>query len=325
MTAGIQSRPSLDVIGPEEYEELVHRLSGILREDSVAIGGSLPEGLGNSTSDLDLLWLTSMKDVPAFVPRFFWAGYRVDVEVYTRDQAGGMVWRIAETPAAGKPLAFSFWDLRLAHSLLHGLWIRQGRTRDSIASLASVSLAERTQELALRQLGLCWWVSELALAAGRVWVAALHARETLAWGLAALLARVGETYVTMQAKWRYVQARRSLRDPAIAESFFSHEPLPRSAGEVRGHCGAIGALLERHRLATDRRPFLVTAPNVRTFGVGDTRVAIRDRLEGFFLDAPSAALIERGRLETVRPEEVVDVTPAELLSLVENGLIRARL
>ncbi|HEY6923737.1 MAG TPA: hypothetical protein VI653_09730, partial [Steroidobacteraceae bacterium] len=274
-----------DTVDSDLLESIVST-TGLEGDMPLLFEGSLAEGFGNSSSDVDLLALTPEGDKRLAMPIIRFAGKRrVEVRLRSRSQ----VREIAETLRA----ATDIWSLEEHvldewHRVSHGQILRGADTIGQLRTLLNeetfesvVYLWHRTRaEFALTR-------SQLLEMIGASDAALDVARAALLHGVKAWLASRHQTY--LEEKWLIEQLRRVRSFPVTTERLCGSLFDPPSLVEVE-------QLLEMFQIRAARvEDYLVRIPEKTTTWRIDAHTHVANESGIYRLDARTAKVWQRLR------------------------------
>ncbi|MFJ9539220.1 hypothetical protein ACIRPX_18420 [Streptomyces sp. NPDC101225] len=300
---------------------------------SVALEGSVAEGFGNASSDVDFLLVGRCEgDLPTMPSLLFVDGRRVEIRTRSVRQLADQ-FRTLEK-AARRPDRLSEDLLNRCQRLLHSHPLRGHVLIDEVKAMLPV---ER-----LRRIAGDWWAYRARQSLRHAM--ALHCLgevdEAVDWTRAGLVqavkswaAGLGETY--LEPKWLSLQLDRADR-PDVRERYWQLDaaaPAPGVADAAGGYLTACLAFAEDLGLTgIRRRPERLTverAPGVTTWQTGERVHVVRGRREVFALGEDTGAVWRRvvpGRPlpQVLAAAAATGVTDpgARLAAFLRLGLIR---
>jgi len=294
-------------------------------DDAVVLEGSIAEGFGNTSSDIDFLLIADgAAELPTMPSILFVGGRRVEIRTRSVGQVLNQLETVAKAAGAGpRRLAKLDEDLlnrcqRLLRSFpLHGPdlvdKIKSTLPYDVFAELMSTWWAEHARQsirhaVALDELG--------------------APREALTWAQAGLLqaakswaAGQGETY--LEPKWLSMQLGRLDPDERVDRYWNSTDLDLSGRVKLAADLGVRGVARIPERIVVDR------VPDVTTWQIGEQVHVLRDRRDVFVLGAEAAAVwrsvVCGRRLPDVLARSVTTgvAEPGELLAtFLRYGLLR---
>ncbi|MGY6025477.1 hypothetical protein [Streptomyces spinosirectus] len=263
-------------------------------EWAVALEGSVAEGFGNASSDIDFLLIGRCEDdLPTMPSLLFVDGRRVEIRTRSVRQSADQ-FRALEK-AARRPDRLREDLLNRCQRLLHSHPLRGHALIDEVKAMLPV---ER-----LRRIAGDWWAHRARQSLRHA--TALHClgevNEAVDWTRAGILqavkswaAGLGETY--LEPKWLSLQLDRADR-PDLRERYWQLDaaaPDPGAADAVRGYLTACFAFAEDLGVTgIRRRPERLTverAPEVTTWQTGERVHVVRQRRDVFALGEDTGAV-----------------------------------
>lgn len=289
---------------------------------AMVLEGSIAEGFGNSTSDIDFLLVTDDDvDSPTMPTLLFVAGRRVEVRTRSAAQVAG---QFEQVRAEQRPGALPEDLLNRCQRLL-GSHVVRGEAL--IARLKALLPAAEFTDVMAR-----WWahharhslLQAVALdALGEAGEAASWSRSALVQAAKSWLAARGETY--LEPKWLSMQFDRA-GEAATARRYWAlTDPDPAIGVAARvGFAAELGVDLGDevvHEITVEN------APGVTTWPVGDALHVVRGRRDVFALGAETAKVWRSVVFGRSVPDNVAGANgvsrPGELLAdFLRLGLLR---
>lgn len=302
-------------------------------EWAVALEGSIAEGFGNPSSDIDFLLIgRSEDDLPTMPSLLFVDGRRVEIRTRSVRQLTDQLRTLED--GAKRPGRLSEDLLNRCQRLLHSHPLRGHALVGEVKAMLPV---ER-----FRRIAADWWAhrARQSLRYAMALLCLGEADEAVDWSRAGLVqtvkswaAGLGETY--LEPKWLSLQLDRADR-PEVRDRYWELEaaaPAPGDADAARGHLAACLAFAEELRLGeVPWRPERLTVERVAgvtTWQTGERIHVIRGRREVFALGDRAGAVwrsLVLGRplpqvLAAAADTGIVDPGP-RLAAFLRYGLIR---
>ncbi|WP_055489108.1 hypothetical protein [Streptomyces sp. TP-A0356] len=302
-------------------------------EWAVALEGSIAEGFGNPSSDIDFLLIgRSEDDLPTMPSLLFVDGRRVEIRTRSVRQLADQFRSLEK--GAKRPGRLSEDLLNRCQRLLHSHPLRGHALVDEVKATLPVEL--------FRRIAADWWAhrARQSLRHAMALLSLGDTDEVVDWTRAGLVQTVkswaagrGETY--LEPKWLSLQLDRTDR-PDVRDRYWelaAAVPAPGNADAVRDHLAACLAFVADLGLTgVPWRPERLTVERVAgvtTWSTGERVHVIRGRREVFALGDRAAAVwrsLVLGRplpqvLAAIADTGVVDAGP-RLAAFLRYGLIR---
>jgi hypothetical protein len=324
------------ILTEEQLQDLLDKSLAELphgTEWAVTLEGSIAEGFGNPSSDVDFLLVGRRDDdLPTMPSLLFVDGHRVEIRTRSVRQLADQL-RAVER-GARRPGRLSEDLLNRCQRLLHGHPLRGHALLEEVRALLPV---ER-----FRRIMADWWAhrARQSLRHATALLCLGESDEAVDWARAGLLQTVkswaadrGETY--LEPKWLSLQLDRAGRTD-VRDRYWELEAADPAAGDpgaARDHVTACLAFAgELGLTGVSRRPERLTVERVAgvtTWQTGERVHVIRGRREVFALGDDAGAVwrsLVLGRplprvLETAADTGVADPGPL-LAAFLRHGLIR---
>ncbi|MGV9247151.1 hypothetical protein [Streptomyces sp. NPDC003710] len=263
-------------------------------EWAVALEGSIAEGFGNSTSDIDfLLTDRSENDLPTMPSLLFVDGHRVEIRTRSMGQLADQFRMLEE--GAKRPGRLSEDLLNRCQRLLHSHPLRGHALVDEAKAMLPL---ER-----FRRITVDWWAhrARQSLRHAMALLCLGETDESVDWSRAGLVqtvkswaAELGETY--LEPKWLPMQLDRAAR-PDVRDRYWelaAVAPAPGDADAARDHLTACLAFAEDLGLTgvpwRTERLTVERVAGVTTWQTGERVHVIRGRREVFALGDRAGAV-----------------------------------
>ncbi|GAA1957489.1 hypothetical protein GCM10009754_29520 [Amycolatopsis minnesotensis] len=250
---------------------------------AVLLEGSIAEGFGNSSSDVDFLFVApGSGDLPTMPSVLFADGRRVEVRTRSARQVADQFAVVTAAAARGTARVVRLPEdlLNRCQRLLHGFVLEDPG-----------ALPELPSKREFAAIMTAWWAHRArqamryALALSEVDAvedAAVWAHAALVQGAKSWVAALGETY--LEPKWLSLQVDRA----GASEPATRYRELESGAGlPARAYVAACGRLLADFGIGgcvpKPGRITLARVPGVTTWPVGDRVHVVRDRRDVFVL------------------------------------------
>ncbi|MFG3013583.1 hypothetical protein ACGFZB_24605 [Streptomyces cinerochromogenes] len=302
-------------------------------EWAVTLEGSIAEGFGNSSSDIDFLLVArSEDDLPTMPSLLFVDGRRVEIRTRSVRQLAGQLRAVEE--GAARPGRLSEDLLNRCQRLLHSHPLRGHALIDEVKGLLPV---ERFRGITAE-----WWAhrARQSLRHAMALLCLGESEEAVDWTRAGLVetvkswaARLGETY--LEPKWLSMQLDRAGRGD-VRDRYWQLEaaaPAPGDPDAAHTHLtAALAFAADLGLTGVPRQPERITVRRVHgvtTWQTGDRVHVLRGRREVFALGDAAGAVwrsLVLGRplpqvLATAAGSGVGDPGPL-LATFLRYGLIR---
>lgn len=281
----------------DKFERLLERCLGEADTDgacAILLEGSIAEGFGNNTSDIDFILLQdALEDLPSMPTILFIAGQRVELRSRSLSAMRMMLLKVAGQPRSGRRELLRLDETLLdrCQRFLHARVLRDDGSADALRSLLP--------ETQLRDVTGRWFAAHAqesmrtAVALGELgqWPeAASWARSALTLGAKSWLAGLGETYLAK--KWVSRQIMRTAPDSELGQRFLHLENPTRADLADAAYVEQVGAFLRdvgiRNCQAGAGRAVLKRCPGVTTWQIGSRVHILRDGRDVFALSRAAA-------------------------------------
>ncbi|WP_315724859.1 MULTISPECIES: nucleotidyltransferase domain-containing protein [unclassified Bradyrhizobium] len=260
----------------------------------IALEGSLAEGLGNSSSDVDFLVIADEEfDFPVIPTLLFIDGYRVEVRTRSASEMKRQLAKVAEAARRGKRSIRQLdeEDLDRCQRFLSAIDVQNEAYLSSVRrflprSVLDGVIATWLSEQARDSLHCAVAMDTLGLPASAVsWAQSALTEAAKSW-----LARKGDCYLAK--KWLSEQLTRTAPGDELTNSILELETLARSGLEPRDYLERVFEILRRLGLAgkdfDGRNLVLEKAAHVTTWQLGERVHLLRNKTELFALSAQAA-------------------------------------
>jgi hypothetical protein len=316
-----------DVTGTDDVENLLTEALRRLRLPNaygVLLEGSVAEGFGNRTSDIDFLIVTEGPQSKRLPTVMFIDGRRVEIRIRCATEIADHAAHILGAGAGGgaRIAALSRDELDIFQRFSHALVLRD-------SPVVRLLLAAHDREL-FKSIALRWHALRAIRASNRAWLM-LHfgnSESSAAWMRNALVAAgkagvaaAGELYIT--DKWLDLQYRRATFDKTLRERMWSlvgQRPTEDELTEHLGKCLLLMKDLGVEGSQTDLNEVqIVPRAGITTWQLGAQVCVLRDRTEIYVLGStaarvwrsivfwtPIAQVIKRGRVDEKDARECIE-------------------
>ncbi|MGW3912722.1 hypothetical protein ACWEBX_14535 [Streptomyces sp. NPDC005070] len=324
------------ILTEERLQDLLDKSLAELPPDTewaVTLEGSIAEGFGNPTSDIDFLLVSRFDDEPPTMPSLLFVdGRRVEIRTRSVRQLADQLTAVEQ--GAGRPGRLSEDLLNRCQRILHSHPLRGHTLIEEVKALLPV---ER-----FRRITADWWAhrARQSLRHAMALQCLGASDEAVDWTRAALVqsvkswaAGLGETY--LEPKWLSMQLDRAGRTD-VRDRYWELESAvvrPGDADAAQGHLTACLDFAEDLGLAkVPRRPERLTVERVAqvtTWQTGERIHVVRGRRDVFALGADAGAVWRSLVLGRPLPRVLADsaatgvTDPGPLLAaFLRYGLVR---
>jgi acyl-CoA synthetase (AMP-forming)/AMP-acid ligase II len=280
-----------------EMFERAHAMAVMPDDATVHFEGSLAEGFGNESSDIDLLLLVPGTDEQAVMPTvLFVDGRRVEVRSQSHEQVRKRLLRVRKAIDSGTLSGVTEDLLNRVQRFLHGIPLRIGPHYGSLLDIVSYrECTELTARWWLQRAGHCLRYSAALVLLDEPTEALSWAREGLLQTMKALLANHGEGY--LEVKWlpQQMARLRTQADRTVSELLDEYQALDDLCTAADGRreliqrmlnlaarLGAPSVTVDPANLIVKRRP------GITTWTIGATTHVVRNKTDVFVLSPQCA-------------------------------------
>jgi len=270
-------------------EEVEKRLD-ISQTSGIALEGSLAEGVGNSSSDVDFLVISEEEfEFPVIPTLLFIDGRRVEVRTRSVTEMSRQLTNLAEAAKRGRRSIrrLDEEDLDRCQRFLNAVDVRNETFLSSVRQLLPRGLLNEVIEIWLLEQARESLHCAIALEAlGMLGPAVGWAQSALTEAAKSWLARRGDCY--LPKKWLSEQLIRTAADDELTKDILALETVPRSGLQPAEYLRRVFELLSRLGISNEdfdpRRLMLGKAKNVTTWQLGERVHLLRKKSELFALN-----------------------------------------